>query len=132
MEDYTVKKLEDMEAVYGGAFKRARAELGVSSFGIQVMDLPPNFDQYPEHDHTDDDQEEVYLVLQGSAEIEVEGERISLDPETIIRVGPGAKRKIRTGSEEARVLALGATPGKVYESPDFTELGAPDPLDQGT
>ena len=50
MPGHTVKRIDEMEAVYGGAFKRARAELGISSFGMQVMDLPPNLDQYPEHD----------------------------------------------------------------------------------
>jgi len=44
MAGHAVKKIDDMEAVYLGAFKRVRAELGVESFGIQVIDLPPNFE----------------------------------------------------------------------------------------
>lgn len=128
MADYTAKKIGDMEAVFGGAFKRARAELGVSSFGMQVMDLPPNLDQYPEHDHEDSGQEEVFVVLRGAAEIDIEGEKVALDPETMIRVGPAPKRKIRTGAEGARILALGATPGQAYEAPEVSQLGAPDPL----
>jgi mannose-6-phosphate isomerase-like protein (cupin superfamily) len=131
MAGYTLKRIDDMEAVFGGAFKRARAELGVESFGMQVMDLPPNMDeQYPEHDHSDDGQEEVYLVLRGAAEIEIEGERHRLDPDTMVRVGSGVSRKIRTGSEGARVLALGGCPGKLYEAPDVSKLGNPDPLAQ--
>jgi mannose-6-phosphate isomerase-like protein (cupin superfamily) len=131
MASYTVKRIDDMEAVFAGAFKRARAELGVEAFGMQVMDLPPNMDeQYPEHDHSDDGQEEVYLVLRGAAEIEIEGERHQLDPDTMVRVGPGVSRKIRTGSEGARVLALGGCAGKPYEAPDVSRLGNPDPLAQ--
>ena len=128
MANYTVKKIDEMEAIYGGAFKRARAELGVSSWGMQIMDLPPNLDQYPEHDHSEDGQEEVYLPLRGSAEIEIEGERHRLDPDTMVRVGPGVKRRIRTGSEGCRVLALGGAPGKLYEPPEMSKLGSPDPL----
>jgi mannose-6-phosphate isomerase-like protein (cupin superfamily) len=128
MANYTVKRIDDMEAIYGGGFKRARAELGVSSWGMQVMDLPPNLDQYPEHDHSEDGQEEVYLALRGSAEIEIEGERIQLEPDTMVRVGSGTKRKIRTGSEPCRLLALGGAPGKVYEPPEMSKLGSPDPL----
>jgi mannose-6-phosphate isomerase-like protein (cupin superfamily) len=128
MPDYTVKRIDEMEAVFGGAFKRARAELGVSSFGMAVMDIPPNTDQYPEHDHADDGQEEVYVVLRGRAEIDIEGERIDLDPETLVRVASGTKRKIYTGSEGARILALGGTPNQAYDAPEFSKLGAPDPL----
>jgi mannose-6-phosphate isomerase-like protein (cupin superfamily) len=129
MAGYTVKKIDDMEAVFGGAFKRARAELGVESFGMQVMDLPPNItDQYPEHDHADDGQEEVYLALRGSGEIIVEGDRHRLDPDTMVRVGPGVKRTIQTGEEGMRLLALGGCAGKPYEAPEVSRLGAPDPL----
>jgi mannose-6-phosphate isomerase-like protein (cupin superfamily) len=130
MADVTVKRIDEMEAVFGGAFKRARAELGVGSFGMQVMDLPPNIDQYPEHDHADSGQEEVFVVMRGSGEIEVDGERHRLDPDVIVRVGPDAKRKIWPGDEGMRVLALGGTPGQAYEPPDVTQLGAPDPLAQ--
>jgi hypothetical protein len=31
-----------MERAFGGAFIRVRAELGISAFGVQVVELPPN------------------------------------------------------------------------------------------
>ena len=130
MPDVQAKRIDEMEAVFGGAFKRARAELGVESFGMQVMDLPPNLEQYPEHDHAESGQEEVFVVMRGSGEIEVDGERHPLDPETIVRVGPAAKRKIWPGPDGMRVLALGGTPGAAYQPPDVTKLGEPDPLQQ--
>ncbi|HVE68280.1 MAG TPA: hypothetical protein VNB64_06840 [Solirubrobacteraceae bacterium] len=130
MADVQAKRIDEMEAVFGGAFKRVRAELGVESFGIQVMDLPPNLDQYPEHDHAESGQEEVFVVMRGSGEIEVDGERTALDPDVIVRVGPAATRKIWPGPDGMRVLALGGTPGVAYEPPDVTKLGAPDPLEQ--
>jgi len=73
MADYAVKKIDDMDAALFGSFKRARAELGVESFGMQVIDLPPSFDGYPSHDHTHDDQEEVFVFLNGEATIVIDG-----------------------------------------------------------
>ncbi|MDX6631999.1 MAG: hypothetical protein QOG09_242 [Solirubrobacterales bacterium] len=127
MSNFTVKKIEDMEAVFYGAFKRARAELGIESFGMQVIDMPANAEQYPEHDHAKDGQEEAYVVLSGGGEIEIEGERHAVDPETMVRVGSGVSRKVWPGDEGMRVLIIGGVPGKVYEAPDVTQLGAPDP-----
>ena len=75
MADYTAKKISDMQAGFGGGFIKARAELGVSSFGMQVIAMPPNFSDYPEHDHGADGQEEVYAVLDGSGTMDVEGEQ---------------------------------------------------------
>ena len=128
MENFSVAKIDDMDAAFLGAFKRARATLGVSAFGFQVLDLPSNLTQFPEHDHSEDGQEEVYVTLRGRGEIEIEGERYPLDPDTIVRVGPGTKRKLFTGDEPVRVLAIGGVPGEVYEAPDVTQLGAPDPM----
>jgi len=128
MADYAVKRIDDMEAIVRGSFKKARAELGVTSFGIQVIDMPPNLDGYPEHDHAEDGQEEVYVAMRGSAEIDIEGERFPLDPDTMVRVSAGTKRKIYPGDEGVRVLVVGGIPGSAYEVRDFTELGAPDPF----
>jgi mannose-6-phosphate isomerase-like protein (cupin superfamily) len=130
MAAYALKRIDEMEATWGGAFKLARAELGVEGFGFQVMDLPPNLEQFPEHDHADSGQQEVYVVMSGSGEIEIDGERHPIDPETIVMVGPEAKRKIFTASEPMRVLAIGGTPGKAYEPPETSQLGTPDPLAQ--
>ena len=132
MSTYAVKKIDELEAVYGGAFKRARAELGVESFGMQIIDMPANFDGYPEHDHGEDGQEEVYLALRGGGELEIEGERFPLDPDHIARVGPGVTRKVWPGDEGIRVLVLGGKAGALYKAPEISELGVADPMAAGS
>ena len=124
MPDYTVKRVDEVEASFGGAFKKLRAELGVSSFGLQVIEMPPNIDQYPEHDHAHDGQEEVFGVIAGSGKIEVSGEEVPLEPDVFVRVGPTEPRKIYSGPEGLKLIALGGTPGKVYEIPDASKLEA--------
>jgi mannose-6-phosphate isomerase-like protein (cupin superfamily) len=131
MSSYAVKEIDEMEAVFRGAFKRARAELGVESFGMQVIDMPANYERYPEHDHTHDNQEEVFLVMRGGGEIEIEGERFPLDDNHVARVGPETKRKIWPGPEGIRLVVLGGTPGAAYQAPDLTKLGEPDPMAAG-
>src|SRR5450631_1731280 len=124
MSSYTVKKIDEMETAFGGGMYLARAALGVASFGMQIEDFPPDFDRYPEHSHSEDGQEEVYVVLKGSAEIDIDGERFTLDPETFVRVGPGVSRRIFPGPQGVRILALGAVPGAPYEAPDFSKIEA--------
>jgi len=128
MSTYSVKKIDDMEAVFRGAFKRARAELGVESFGMQVIDLPPNYENYPEHDHAEDGQEEVFIALRGGGEIEIAGERFPLDADHMARVASGTMRKVWPGADGLRLLALGGVPGKVYEPSEVSKLGQPDPM----
>lgn len=120
-----------MEPILDGFFLRARAAVGASSFGMQILQMPAgSADLYPNHDHADTGMEEVYIVLSGEAEFEIEGgsERVHVEPETAIRVGPATHRKIHPGPEGVRILALGGVPGAAYEPPPFTELGGSDPV----
>src|SRR5262245_26118429 len=129
ISDYTVARLEEMEAVFGGLFVRVRASLGLSSFGLQVADIPPNSgDAYPEHDHQHDGQEEVYLLLRGSADLHLPGRVVALNPETFVRVGPRMRRRLRSGENGARVLMIGGVPGRAYEPQINSPLGAPEIL----
>jgi uncharacterized cupin superfamily protein len=130
MTNHGVKRIDDMEAAYWGSFKRARAELGLSAFGVQVLDLGPNSEHYPEHDHSENGQEELYVALRGGGEIEIDGERHVFGPDTLASVPAGTKRKVLPGDEGIRLLIVGGKPGEAYEIPDATsvsELGAPDP-----
>jgi mannose-6-phosphate isomerase-like protein (cupin superfamily) len=128
MSNYAVKRIDEMEAVFGGGFKRARAELGVESFGMQIIDMPANYDNYPEHDHEKDGQEEVYVTLSGGGELEIEGERFPLDADHVAMVGPGVSRKVWPSGEGIRLLVLGGKAGEAYEAPEITKLGEPDPM----
>ncbi len=124
MPDYTAKKISEMEAGFGGGFIKARAELGVTAFVFQVIQLPPNFNDYPEHDHAESGQEEVYLPLNGSGWMDVEGERVDLDTETLVRVAAEPKRKVYSGPEGLRMIVIGGCPGEAYKISPNTELTA--------
>jgi quercetin dioxygenase-like cupin family protein len=95
---------------------------------MQVIDLPPNLDAHPEHDHAESGHEEVYVVLSGEVDLTVDGETMRLAEGSMVRVGPEARRKLVTRDHPVRLLALGGTPGKAYETLPNTEVGAPDPL----
>jgi mannose-6-phosphate isomerase-like protein (cupin superfamily) len=124
MSDYTAKRINDMEASYGGGFVKVRAELGVTAFGMQIIQLPPDYADYPEHDHAESAQEEVFAVLSGSGWMDIEGERVELEPETFVRVGADTKRKVYPGPQGLRMLVTGGCPGEPYKISPGTELEA--------
>ncbi len=124
MGDFTIKRISDMEGRAGGTVRKARAELGVTSFGLSFESFPPNMSQYPEHDHSGDGQEEVYIVVAGSGTIEIDGQPHRLEPEVAVRVAPGTMRKIVTGPEGIKLVVIGGVPGQVYAAPAASELDA--------
>jgi mannose-6-phosphate isomerase-like protein (cupin superfamily) len=131
MAGYAVKRIDELEAAYGGGYKRARAELGAEAFGFQILDFPPNEDRYPEHDHSFDGQEEVYVVMRGSGAIDIAGERFELNPEVLVRVGAGVMRNIFSGDEGLRLAAIGGVPGQAYVPSENSKLGAGEPVVPG-
>lgn len=128
--DVTVAAIDEMDPIHGGVARRARAQLGVSSWGMQVLTLPPNWADYPNHNHDanafDPNQEEVYIPLSGSATLVAGEQRFDLVPGVMARVGPEQRRQIRPGPDGIRLVALGGKPGS-FDAPSWTELGAPPP-----
>jgi hypothetical protein len=129
--DVTFAVIDAMEGIHGGLARRARATLGITAWGMQVLTLPPEWDGYPEHDHGaeafDPDQEEVYVPIAGSGVLLASDESVELVPGTMARVGPDQRRRILPGTEGIRFIALGGKPG-AFAAPAWTELGAPPPM----
>jgi mannose-6-phosphate isomerase-like protein (cupin superfamily) len=95
-------------------FQRLRAELGVSSFGMNLIRLRPG-ERGRIHRHLH--QEEVYLVLQGALTLEVEGEPRALQRGELARVAPDLRRRlVNRGREPLLLLALGGA--KEHEGRD--------------
>ena len=121
-----VKRIDEMDSMFGGTFVRARGSLGAASFGLNILNIPPNT-PWADHDHSADGQEEVYTLLSGVATIKTEEGDVQLEPGLFVRVPASEKRQISTGDSPAQILAIGGVPGKAYEAPPYTEVGAPEP-----
>ncbi|MGH3031924.1 MAG: hypothetical protein ACRDNE_14410 [Gaiellaceae bacterium] len=67
---FAIRHRDDLER--SGRWSLARRSIGLKSFGMNVVDIEPG-DRIPEHDETERDQEEVFIVLSGAAAIVVDG-----------------------------------------------------------
>jgi uncharacterized cupin superfamily protein len=89
----------------GERFQRLRSELGVTSFGLNLLRLAP---RQRGRIHRHEQQEEVYLVLEGELTLLIEGEPRVLREGELARVGPTVRRQLTNASDaDAVVLALG-------------------------
>ena len=113
---WKVARLDDIER--RGRDIPVREHLGIRAFGINAY--PPGEDGMLIGDHTEagSGQEELYIVLDGNATFEIDGETIDAPAGTFVFVPPGSRRKA-TG--DGTVLAIGATPGEAYEALDWGE-----------
>jgi hypothetical protein len=94
-----------------------REHLGIHSFGINARVQGDNGVLVNEHDEAGG-QEEVYVVLDGTATFEIDGETVEAPAGTFVLVRPGSRRKA-TGT--GTVLAVGAKAGEAYQGFDWGE-----------
>ena len=119
MSEITIKDITDVEpfggpqALPGIRFRAMREAMGVSSWGMNVLELDPDCADYPEHQHPDG-HEEVYVVLDGAVVLQAGGEEYDLRQGQMVRVPGDVRRKLVTTSEGVTLLALGGTPNNPY------------------
>ena len=121
---FTSVPIDELPTIWDGWAKLVRAGLGITAFGVQIMDFPPDHTTRS-HDEGSTGQEELYLALRGSGAIVIgpDDERLPLDTEHVARIGPGVSRSLVAGPEGLRVLCVGGVPGAPYTPPEWT---APD------
>ena len=118
MSGFTIKHDEELERDYG-KWVLVRRSLGLSSFGMNTVELPPG-ESIPEHDETDRMHEEVFLVLDGNPTMVVNGADHPLEPGSFVRLDPEPKRTVRNDSDSlARVLIISAPTSSGYETMDW-------------
>ena len=113
MSGYTVVNLmevEDQAPKFGYAphleSRFARRALGLERSGISHFRLAPGFRMPFGHHHSD--QEEVYVVVAGSARMKLGDEVVELATWDAVRVAPALTRGIEGGPDGAEILAFGS------------------------
>ncbi|MGL6277934.1 MAG: cupin domain-containing protein [Gaiella sp.] len=114
MADVTIAHDEELERAWD-IWVLVRKSLGVVSFGLNIVELPPG-SAIPEHDEVDRDQEEVFAVLDGAATLVVDGVEHPLRRGSFARIGTAPRRYVRNdGDALARVLIVSAPVTSGYE-----------------
>lgn len=117
MEGLTVVHRDELERT--GAWSLVRRSLGLSSFGMNLVSIPPG-ETIPEHDEVDRDQEEVFVVLSGTPTLLVAGMEIPAPAGTYARLDPPLRRTVRNdGPDPADVLIVSAPQSSGYEPMDW-------------
>jgi mannose-6-phosphate isomerase-like protein (cupin superfamily) len=105
-----LKEIEDQAPKFGHSpeleARFARVPLGLENSGLSYLRLAPNFRIPFGHKHLQ--QEEIYVLVGGSAKIKLDDEVIKLEPWDAIRVSAGTMRGFEAGPEGAEYIAFGA------------------------
>jgi tetratricopeptide (TPR) repeat protein len=119
MGGYAVAHLSEIDEADDGRcpWRPVRHHFGITSFGVNTWTARDAGDRIiNEHDESEPDaNEELYLVLQGRAVFELDGDRVAAPAGTFVFAPPGVKRTAFAEEPQTTIVALGGTPGKPYE-----------------
>jgi quercetin dioxygenase-like cupin family protein len=109
------KILHRDELERNGSWRLARRSLGVGAFGVNIVDIVPG-DRIPEHDESERDQEEVFVVLRGTATLMIDGTPHLMPVGTLARLDPHLRRTVvNEGKEPTSVMIVSAPRTSGYE-----------------
>ena len=112
---YTLVNHDDpsVESFRDVFFKMRRA-LGTTAFGINEVRLPAGLDGI-EHDEVETGHEEVYIVLEGSGTMTVDGEAVAIGGGDYLRVDAESTRLVTAGSAGLTYVVVAAKPMPEYD-----------------
>src|SRR5690348_16884116 len=117
MSDYTIVNLADVENVAprfqmpeGMDVRFPKRDLGCKITEVGVEKLGPGVRVPFGHTHTE--QEEIYVIAEGSGRVKIDDEIRDLRRWDILRVGPGVMRNFEAGPDGMTVIAFGAPLGE--------------------
>jgi mannose-6-phosphate isomerase-like protein (cupin superfamily) len=107
---YAFGSLDELGDGYG--FRKVRAALGVSAFGVNGIVMPPGFEGFL---HYHERQDELYFVHRGRALVEVGGEQREVGEGGLIHVQSTTARRVSNASdsEDLVLLVVGGKDGYV-------------------
>jgi uncharacterized cupin superfamily protein len=112
-EGYAIAHSDELERT--GNWRLVRRTLGCSSFGVNLVEIPPG-ESIPEHDELDRDQEEIFFTLSGSPTLVIDGKEHPIPAGTFTLLAPHRRRTARnTGAEPASLLIVSAPRTSGYE-----------------
>lgn len=95
-----------------------RRHLDITAFGVSAFSAPSGHVVINEHDETflgEAGQQELYIVVNGAATFEIDGETVEAAAGSLVHVQPTARRKATATDDGTTILVVGGTPGKPYE-----------------
>jgi uncharacterized cupin superfamily protein len=117
-DGYTIKNRDEFEVMEGSGdatWRLARKALGTTSFGFNLVTIGPG-GQIPEHDHAENDEDELYVILEGEGVIRVNGEDHPAPAGTYASIDPSVSRTILNRSDApVTALLVGVKPDGGYE-----------------
>jgi uncharacterized cupin superfamily protein len=107
------------KSTYSKGWKSIRWHMGIEAFGVNGVTKSKGEWLTPIHDELKDNQDELFIVLEGEAEFSLDDKKVKAPAGTLISVKPAVKRGAKSLITPTTLLIVGSSIGAVYQPPDW-------------
>jgi uncharacterized cupin superfamily protein len=114
-----IDNVPPMKDSFQKGWKSVRWHMNIESFGVNASTRNKGEVLTPVHDELDGNQDELFVVLEGLAEFEMDGKKVKAPAGTLVSVKPSVKRGAVALEDKTTVLIIGSPIGKIYSPPSW-------------
>jgi len=121
-DGWKIEHIDDvppMKETFQKGWKSVRWHMGIEAFGVNASTRNKGEVLTPVHDELDENQDELFVVLEGLAEFELDGKKVKAKAGTLISVKPAVKRGAKALEDKTTILIIGAPTNKLYKPPSW-------------
>jgi hypothetical protein len=127
MQTHAIARLDEIDPLLDGRYRYrpVRHHLGIQGFGVTAWVGAAAGDPIiNEYDESSEPAEELFVVMNGRAIFEIEGEKVDAARGTLVFTAQGTRRTAVAAEPSTTILVIDGTPGKAYDATGW-ELWAP-------
>jgi hypothetical protein len=124
---YAIARLDEIDVLLDGnyRYRPVRHHFGITSFGVTAWVGAAAGDPIiNEYDEDSEPTEELFMVVNGRAIFEIDGEQVEATPGTLVSIPEGTRRTAVAAEPATTILVFDGAPGKAYDATGW-ELWAP-------
>ena len=114
-----IKDVPPKKSTYSKGWKSIRWHMGIEGFGVNGVTKSKGEWLTPIHDEVEGDQDELFYVIEGLAEFDLNGKKIAAPAGSLVSVKPTVKRGAKALKTQTTLLIIGSPIGAAYEPPDW-------------
>jgi uncharacterized cupin superfamily protein len=116
--NWKVEHINDVPPMKQGmskGWKSVRWHMGIESFGVNAVTKNKGEWLTPVHNEIKEKQDELFMVIEGEAEFQLDGQKIKAGQSTLVSARPPVERGALALKSPTTILIIGSPIGEIYE-----------------
>lgn len=121
-ESWKIENIDNVppkKSTYSKGWKSIRWHMGITAFGVNGVTKDKGEFLTPEHDEMKENQEELFIITEGSAEFSLDGKKQIAAKGSLVFIKPQVMRSAKALESPTTMIIVGSPVGKDYKPAEW-------------